>query len=154
MKHIDSVVHCAFPVPSGLAWYGFALALTDRQFWSYLLASWALYLLLLFGLLGIALPIAGKLASTKYKPYIPNVHAMGIAFLTFPYFGATMLLGALVAALWRKRRPTTAASFSECVAAGLVAGEGVAGISGALLTLAGVTARICFGLPGNGFYSC
>lgn len=65
---------------------------------------------------------------------------MGIAFIlnttTYP---TAMAFGATLAFFWKKKYPAGFAMYCYAVAAGMIAGEGLGGIVGAILQIAGVS---------------
>lgn len=68
-----------------------------------------------------------------------------------PYFSIAMAGGSLFAHIWMKRNPPTFDMYMFPVAAGLLAGEGLAGVFGAVLAVAGVDGSVygtSVGCPG------
>jgi len=116
---------------------------------SSLLHSWALTPIILFAIVGFTYPIFTKvLLPEHWQPYSISMHAFGLAFFTYPYFGVPMVLGALLVQFG------VLSSNAEEIAAGMIAGEGVGGILNALLTVLGISFRFCGLLPSSGILSC
>jgi len=66
-------------------------------------------------------------------------------------FSIAMAFGSIFNHIWMKRDPSTFDMYMFPVAAGLLAGEGLAGVFGALLTVAGVGGGVygtAIGCPG------
>lgn len=94
-----------------------------------------------------------KLVPEKYHIYVPNLVAMGIAFIlnttTYP---TAMAFGATFAFFWKKRYPAAFGMYCYAIAAGMIAGEGLGGIVGAILQIAGVSGNYygtAIGCPGK-----
>lgn len=67
------------------------------------------------------------------------------------FFAIAMSVGSVFNHIWMKRSPSTFGMYMFPVAAGLLAGEGLAGVFGALLAVAGVDGSIygtAVGCPG------
>ncbi len=88
---------------------------------------------MLYGLLvGLALS-ALELAARGHKRWIPSPIGLGLGFM-LPFFNPlSMLLGALVAWLWSRRRPAQAERFVVPVSSGIIAGESIVSVAIALL---------------------
>ncbi|MFW7378632.1 MAG: OPT family oligopeptide transporter [Oligoflexus sp.] len=86
------------------------------------------------GLFGAALPLL-----RRWKPgwqnWIPSGMAFGIAFIVQAFYAIPMFLGSILLLYWKRRHPIHAERYVFAVACGLIAGEGVAGICNAILTL-------------------
>ncbi|UPK93153.1 hypothetical protein LCI18_004088 [Fusarium solani-melongenae] len=71
---------------------------------------------------------------------IPNMAMVGLGILVPGIqYGIAMLVGGLVAHLWNRRKPVSAAALLFPVAAGMIAGESIGGIVNAILNLADVS---------------
>ncbi|KAK0270579.1 hypothetical protein LTR35_014115 [Friedmanniomyces endolithicus] len=81
-----------------------------------------------------------RFVPAKYHGYIPNLVGMGIAFIlnTTTYPGA-MAFGATVAYFWKRNYPAAFGMYCYACAAGMIAGEGLGGIVGAILQIAKVS---------------
>lgn len=88
-----------------------------------------------------------------YRKWVPNWMAVGIAFvLQNTYTSTALLCGALTAYIWCKNKPANFEKFGIVVAAGMIAGEGIGGLVGAILNIAGVGSErygIGTGCPAN-----
>jgi uncharacterized oligopeptide transporter (OPT) family protein len=79
----------------------------------------------------------------KYRVYLPNWGAIALSFvIPSPVFTNASLIGAIVAALWTKYKPKSFELYGYAVAAGLIAGEGMGGVIGAILQLTGVSGDV------------
>lgn len=85
--------------------------------------------------IGIALALVARVAPKAIRGYAPSAVSLGLAFVIPAYYGVSLFLGAAVAALAAKLAPGPARRFTLPVAAGLVAGESLAGVGGALVSL-------------------
>ena len=75
----------------------------------------------------------------KYWVYVPNWNAVGLAFvIPQVYFAIAMAFGATVNWFWMRRSPSSLDMYMFPVAAGLLAGEGLGGVFGAVLSVANV----------------
>ena len=66
---------------------------------------------------------------------IPSPMALGIAFIIPPEFSVMVFFGALLSGSWRRRNKDSFESLSQLVAAGLLAGSGIAGVVAAGVTI-------------------
>ena len=130
--------HCSFPAPDVGAWRAIASAVTSTSlpvppssgYVSIAFLVWAF----------IQTFIKYKFVPEKYHDYVPNLVAMGIAFIlnttTYP---TAMTFGATVAFIWKKKYPAAFGMYCYAIAAGMIAGEGLGGIVGAILQIAEVS---------------
>lgn len=88
----------------------------------------------------------------KYHIFVPNLVGMGIAFIlnttTYP---TAVAFGATVAFLWIKKFPAAFSMYCYAIAAGMIAGEGLGGIVGAILQVGKVSGNYygtAIGCPG------
>ncbi|KAL2270718.1 hypothetical protein VTJ83DRAFT_89 [Remersonia thermophila] len=131
---------CPFMVPSVTAWAAVAEAVTNPQVsipWSSGIFS------IVMGAVSVAQVVfrhyylVGE--REKYREWLPNWGAIALSWvIPAPVFATAALLGAIIAALWRKYSMRTWDLYGYAVAAGFIAGEGLGGVVGAVLTLAGV----------------
>ncbi|KAK4187920.1 putative transporter [Podospora australis] len=131
---------CPFDVPSVSAWAAVAQAVTDPTvkipFSSGMFA-------IAMGIVSVAQVIIRHFwlvgSRDKYRKWLPNWGAIALSFvIPAPVFASAALLGAVVAAGWRKYDMRTWDIYGYAVAAGFIAGEGLGGVVGAALTLGGV----------------
>jgi uncharacterized oligopeptide transporter (OPT) family protein len=75
-----------------------------------------------------------KFIPLKYWDYVPNLVSMGIAFIlnttTYPQ---AVAFGATIAFIWQRKFPAAFVMYGYAIAAGMIAGEGLGGIVGAIL---------------------
>ncbi|MDD3765351.1 MAG: OPT/YSL family transporter [Nevskiales bacterium] len=93
--------------------------------------------MLLAAALGLALPAGEILLPRRAARYLPSGAAMGLAFVIPAWISISLFAGAMCAAAARAWVPGLAARFALAVAAGLVAGESLAGIGTAMVRLLG-----------------
>ncbi|KAI5845939.1 OPT oligopeptide transporter protein-domain-containing protein [Tricharina praecox] len=135
---------CSFQAPSVAAWRAVAIAVTDPTF--PVPNSSGIFAIVL-GLFSIIVVIfrhnylAGERA--KYRKFVPNFMAVGLAFvLPATQYGTAMLMGSIVAVIWAKRNPVAFDIFCYAVAAGMIAGEGLGGVVNAVLEIAGIGSSV------------
>ncbi|KAI1094345.1 oligopeptide transporter [Rostrohypoxylon terebratum] len=136
--------HCAFAVPSVAAWAAVAQAVTDP----------AVSIPLTSGIFSIVMGVfcIGQVVfrhfylvgeREKYREYLPNWGAIALSFvLPNPVFTTAAMFGAIVAWIWRKWKLQSFDLYGYAVAAGFIAGEGLGGVVGAILQIAGVSGDI------------
>ncbi|PWN40327.1 OPT superfamily oligopeptide transporter [Ceraceosorus guamensis] len=136
-----NIDECAFSVPSVAAWQAVAVAVTaDKLPVSLSSGLTAIFLGSFFSLTVVAkyfwIP-------AKYHGYVPNANAIGLSFVIPQiYVPLAMAAGAVFLDFWRRRSARTADLYGYSVAAGLVAGEGIAGVINAALTIGGVDGSV------------
>ena len=81
------------------------------------------------GIAGIVLAVADKLAPKHVARWLPSASAVGLAFILPAYNSFSMFLGAAAAAVVSRAAPAWSARFVVVVAAGLIAGESLAGVT-------------------------
>lgn len=131
---------CPFTVPSVTAWAAVAQAVTDPKV-SIPLKSGIFAIVM--GVVSIIQVVVRHFylvgEREKYRKWLPNWGAIALSWvIPAPVFANAALLGAIIAALWRKYSMRTWDIYGYAVAAGFIAGEGLGGVVGAILTLAGV----------------
>jgi uncharacterized oligopeptide transporter (OPT) family protein len=89
------------------------------------------------GLCGVAIGVAELRLPERWRARLPSPVAVGLAFVIPASISIVMCAGALLAALAARLAPDYARRFTVTVAAGLVAGESIAGVAAALLAMAG-----------------
>lgn len=146
---VDAEV-CQFGIPSVAAWRAVAIAVTGATF-PVPKSSWITALLV--GALSVLITVLKNTAiPVKYRHYVPNMNAIGLAF-TLPqtWFSTAMALGSIFSMFWWQRSPDTWRAYSTSLAAGLCAGEGIGGVINALLTISGFTfeSGTTLGCPGR-----
>jgi uncharacterized oligopeptide transporter (OPT) family protein len=88
-------------------------------------SPWAM---LIAGALGVALAIADKTVAGPARRLIPSASAMGLAFILPANNSFSMFFGAVAAAVAHRVAPSWSARFVVVIAAGLIAGESLAGV--------------------------
>lgn len=134
---------CEFPAPTVAAWKAVAIAAseptspippTSVQF-SIVFASIAAVLVLVRHFV-----LVGKMGFLR--SYQPNMMILALAFtLPSPQTAISMMLGALLARVWRSKKAESLENFGPGVAAGLIAGEGFGGTINCVLTIVGIGGR-------------
>ena len=81
------------------------------------------------------LAIAHRMLPPKYSSWCPSPVSLGLGFVIPAFYGISLCIGAVAAALAARIAPDWARRFVLPIAAGLVAGESLAGVAGALATL-------------------
>lgn len=83
-------------------------------------------------LVGILLAVAEAIVPAKHRGWVPSASSIGFAFIIPPFISLAMFLGSMVRVVAEKLRPEWSARYLIVIAAGLVAGESLAGILSAL----------------------
>lgn len=86
-------------------------------------------------LCGVFLTLLSHLLPPRMARWLPSMPAVGLAFVIPAYNSISFFLGALLASVIGRIAPSWAARFLIALAAGLVAGESLAGVAGALTDL-------------------
>ncbi|KAK3936231.1 OPT superfamily oligopeptide transporter [Diplogelasinospora grovesii] len=135
---------CAFAVPSVSAWAAVAQAVTDPNVKIPLKSGIFAIVMGVVSILQVVIRHYYLVGSReKYREWLPNWGAIALSWvIPAPVFANAALLGAIIAACWRKWSMRTWDIYGYAVAAGLIAGEGLGGVVGAILTLAGVDGSV------------
>ncbi|KAF3347870.1 hypothetical protein VD0002_g2752 [Verticillium dahliae] len=148
--------HCAFGAPAVGAWAAVAQVVTEPNV-SIPLSSGIFSIVM--GVLSIIQVVlrhhylVGE--REKYREYLPNWGAIALSFvIPGPVFTNAALLGAIISAVWRKWKPASFEIYAYAIAAGMIAGEGMGGVVGAVLQLAGVSGDIKGTMVGCPMNSC
>lgn len=86
---------------------------------------------------GLVLAVAGHRLPPKWAARVPSPSAMGLAFVIPAWNSLSMFIGALIAWLVMRYRTDWGERFLIAAAAGLVAGESLAGVAAAMSRLLG-----------------
>jgi uncharacterized oligopeptide transporter (OPT) family protein len=78
------------------------------------------------GLLGIGLPLAERWLPPKARVWVPSAMGLGLAFVVPFANSLAFFWGAVVAAIWSRVHPASAARYVVPIASGVVAGESLA----------------------------
>jgi putative OPT family oligopeptide transporter len=87
------------------------------------------------GAAGVALAIAERVVP-RGRSLLPSASALGLAFVVPAYNSISMFVGAVLAALATRAAPGWSGRFLVVVAAGLIAGESLAGVGIAIRSIA------------------
>lgn len=139
-ERVDDV--CPFQAPSVAAWVAVAQAVTQPH----------LPIPLKSGIFAIVMGVVAAVQALvknfylvgprlKYRSYLPNWMAIGVAWVLGPDSGYAnaVLFGSITAWWWKKYFRSNFDNYGFAIAAGLIAGEGLAGVVNAALTLGGVS---------------
>ncbi|KAI0840356.1 OPT superfamily oligopeptide transporter [Hypoxylon sp. FL0890] len=136
--------HCAFAVPSVAAWAAVAQAVTDPDVSIPLKSGIFSIVMGVFSMCQVVFRhfyLVGE--REKYREYLPNWGAIALSFvLPNPVFTTAAMFGAIVAWVWRKWKLKSFDLYGYAVAAGFIAGEGLGGVVGAVLQIAGVSGDV------------
>jgi uncharacterized oligopeptide transporter (OPT) family protein len=84
----------------------------------------------------------------KYRLYLPNFMTLGLMMvIPQPCIGTAMMIGAIIALLWKRLRPASYEEYLFSVLSGMMAGEGIGGVINAIVAIAGVQAGTGIGCP-------
>ncbi|MGC9450580.1 MAG: OPT/YSL family transporter, partial [Oceanipulchritudo sp.] len=86
---------------------------------------------------GILLATLESVAPEKLRRYLPSASSLGFAFIIPPFISLALFLGAMARVAAERIRPRWSARYLIVIAAGLVAGESLAGILSALASFFG-----------------
>ncbi len=122
------LLSAAWPAPAVAQWKAVAETLTQGLG----ALDGAMRLGIVLGALaGLLLGLAEALLPTRRAHWLPSSAALGLAFILPASVSLMMTLGALLTALVRWRAPRLAERFALAAAAGLIAGESLAGVGAA-----------------------
>jgi putative OPT family oligopeptide transporter len=93
----------------------------------------ALDAFLVAGALGIVLALAEKLTSKEVARWIPSPSAMGLALVIPVYYSISFFIGGLLFLVAKRFAESWTGRFAIVLAAGIIAGESLAGVGDAIL---------------------
>lgn len=93
----------------------------------------ALDAFLVAGAIGIVLALAEKLTSKEVARWIPSPSAMGLALVIPVYYSISFFIGGLLFVVAKRFAESWTARFAIVLAAGIIAGESLAGVGDAIL---------------------
>ena len=130
-----------FGMPAVSAWRSVAIAVTSPTL---PVAPSSAYTAIALGIASaLTVVIKQTVVPRRYHHWVPNWNAIGLGFVVPQvYYPFAMVIGAHVAYGWAAKRPSSWEIWGFALAAGLVAGEGLAGVLNALLTILGVDGSI------------
>ena len=123
-----------WPAPAVATWK--AVAEVFRDGWSALPAASRPAMLIAF-VAGLAFAVAEKRGPARLKALVPSAPAVGLAFVIPAWNSISMFIGAALAALLGLYFRRWTSRFLLAMAAGLIAGESLAGVTGALADFIG-----------------
>lgn len=145
---------CPFQTPSVSAWRAVAVAVTDE---TVPIPISSRNFAIAFACFGAAMALVRHTLWTGRWEWVrgwhPNTMVMSLAFvIPATVYSSAMLMGAIGAAIWAKRRPMGFNTYGYAVAAGLMAGEGIGGVLNAVLQILGLSGDVWgaqVGCPGG-----
>ncbi|TPX62317.1 hypothetical protein PhCBS80983_g00550 [Powellomyces hirtus] len=91
---------------------------------------------LVCGAITVLLIAARKTLPQKFGRWIPNMSAVGVAWVVQDTkYGNAMLIGALIAFFWHKKNPASWEVWGFALASGFLAGDGLGGLLRAILQI-------------------
>lgn len=140
---------CPFAAPAVAAWKAVAVAVISPKLPVSLSSGMTAIGFAIISVITVVLKY--KVVPAKYHVYVPNWNAVGLGFVVpQTYYPIAMCMGATTALIWKNKRPQSFDLLAFAIAAGLIAGEGMAGVFNAILTIVGVDGSIygtTVGLP-------
>lgn len=97
----------------------------------------AVVAMVLAAILGVALAVAEQVLPARLARWLPSAPAFGLAFVLPAWNALSLFLGALIAAVLHRLAPDWSQRRLITLAAGLVAGESIAGVAAAVASLLG-----------------
>lgn len=88
--------------------------------------------------LGILLAVAERVLPASWARRVPSASSLGFAFIIPPFISLALFAGSMIRVVAEWRRPEWSGRYLIVVAAGLVAGESLAGVATALAAFAGL----------------
>ncbi|DAA77668.1 TPA_exp: Uncharacterized protein A8136_6214 [Trichophyton benhamiae CBS 112371] len=131
---------CPFTAPAASAWRAAAVAVTDPEF---PVPKTSVQFSIIMSVIGsIVVLVRHHLWIGKWawmRNYHPNMMTMAMAFLIpTTQYSTAMLIGTVIAMVWKRRNSGSFESYAYAVAAGFMAGEGIGGVINAALTIIGI----------------
>ncbi|KAI8823098.1 OPT oligopeptide transporter protein-domain-containing protein [Fimicolochytrium jonesii] len=124
---------CKFELTAASAWAATAIALTQKNPG---IPHTAAVAALIIGALTVCLIIARKMLPPRFAWVIPNMSAIGVAWVVQETkYGNAMLLGSTIAYFWSKRNAASWEIWGFALASGFIAGEGLGGLISAALEI-------------------
>ncbi|KAK9703114.1 hypothetical protein K7432_010905 [Basidiobolus ranarum] len=137
---IHPMEQCEFGMSAALGWENITKILTTNAF----IPAGSLIFTLVCAIFSIAtVTIRHKYIPEKYKWIIPNFNAVGIAFITpQPAIPLAMCLSLLLSLVWKRFNQGNYERYRTVLAAGWIAGVGIAGVCKAGLQIGGVADHV------------
>jgi uncharacterized oligopeptide transporter (OPT) family protein len=132
---------CPFKIPSVSAWRAVAIAVTEPELPVPRSSQvFAIFAALIGGTLVLVRQLLWTGSWEHMRRWHPNMMVVGLAFIIpGSQFAVAMVIGALVASVWKARSKDGFETYAYAVAAGFVAGEGIGGIVNAVLQIVGLS---------------
>jgi uncharacterized oligopeptide transporter (OPT) family protein len=128
----------AFNPPATYMWKAVADLLTQGIHMLPVTAIWAI---VIGAILGVALPLAGRLFPKAY-PYLPSAMGLGLSWVMVFQNSLSFAIGAVLVAVWNKLHKKSSDLYYVPLASGLIAGESlVAALIAIACTVVGLLAR-------------
>lgn len=128
------LITAEWPAPAVATWK--AVAEVFRDGWSALPAASRPAMLIAF-VAGLLFALAEKRAPASLRSFVPSAPAIGLAFVIPAWNSISMFIGAALAALLGVFFKRWTTRFLLAMAAGLIAGESLAGVAGAFTSIVG-----------------
>jgi uncharacterized oligopeptide transporter (OPT) family protein len=123
----ESIEECPFALAAPTAWAAVTKVLTDPKLSIPTSSLWAC---LVCAVVCIVVFGAKLLAPKSWRPYFPNLGAIGLAFvLNTNVYSIAMAMGALIGWVWGKRAPKSWELVGIALSSGLITGEGKQSLS-------------------------
>ncbi len=132
LVHQAPIGSAQWPAPAAITWSGLATMMAKG---TSALPPYAMWALLVGVVLGIALPLAEKSAPGSVKRWLPSAVGLGVAMVVPYIYSFSIFLGSMVFLAVHKRDPEWTANYAGAIGAGGIAGEGLAGVLAAFLSL-------------------
>ncbi|KAK3677521.1 hypothetical protein LTR78_002371 [Recurvomyces mirabilis] len=133
-----TIEKCSFGIPDVGAYRAIAVAVTSTSL--PVPTSSGIFSIVILVWCFVQTFLKYRFVPAKYHIYVPNLVGMGIAFIlnttTYP---TAMATGATIAYFWKRNYPAAFGMYCYATAAGMIAGEGLGGIVGAILQVAHVS---------------
>jgi uncharacterized oligopeptide transporter (OPT) family protein len=127
-----------FPAPSAQVWAGVSEVFVNGPSALHGTARWAAAI---GGALGLLLVLLERTLPARGRRFVPSPSGLGIAMVIPGYNSISMFIGAAVAEVLRRTRPTLSDRAVLPVASGFIAGESLMGILVAVLVALGFLAK-------------
>ena len=149
---INLEIDCeTFGMPAVAAWRSVAIAVTSPTLPIHPTSG---YTAIALGIVsGLTVFLKHTVIPERYHVWVPNWNAIGLGFVVPQvYYPFAMVIGSHVAYLWAAKRPRPWENWGFALSSGLIAGEGMAGVLTAVLTIANVDGSVygsAIGCPEN-----
>ena len=150
--HNTDIENCPFHIPSVGAWRAVAVAVTEPDF---TIPSSSKAFSIAFAIFGVAMVLVRRYVLIGRREWLriyhPNMMVLSLAFIIdTTTVGTAIAIGAIIAAVWKKRSARSFDNYGYGVAAGFMAGEGIGGVANAIIQMLGFSGNVYgtgFGCP-------